>query len=111
MELFKQGKNIGKCTSASEQVSYSFPDDCEIAGGVMDYLKGTEGSIDGSHTWIVWKNKIYDTTFMVSIDLDYAKKMGYKQENIYRPASRESYYMRKEMVNGYDLPVKGAKSK
>lgn len=103
LDVFKEGANLGYCTVAAKQLSYSFPNDCLIAGGVVEFLKGTENSKDGSHTWIVWNGKIYDTTFMVSIDLEYANRLKYVQENIYNPMEDDKYCARKEFTNDPSL--------
>lgn len=103
LDVFKEGANLGYCTVAAKQLSYSFPNDCLIAGGVVEYLKGTENSDDGSHTWIVWNGKIYDTTFMSVIDLDYASKLKYLQENIYNPLKDDKYCAAKEFTNDPNL--------
>ena len=99
LDVFKEGANLGYCTVAAKQLSYSFPNDCRIAGGVVDYLQGTKNSEDGSHTWIVWNGKIYDTTFMLSIDLEFANKLKYIQENIYNPLDDDNYCATKEFTN------------
>ena len=77
-DIFKMGDNIGDCTGCSTIVSYSFPIGCLYVGGTVDYLIGTKNSVDGRHTWLENEGVIYDTTFMVSINEKYSKKMGYK---------------------------------
>lgn len=83
-DVFIDGTNIGYCTVASKQLSYSL-DDCYICGGVLPILKGTENCDDGSHTWILHNSEIIDTTLMLIIDKDYAEKIGYIEENRYNP--------------------------
>ena len=103
LDVFKEGANLGYCTVAAKQLSYSLPNGCLIAGGVVEYLKGTENSEDGSHTWIVWDKKIYDTTFMMIIDYDFSKKLKYIQENIIDPLKDKYYVERKVFTNDKNL--------
>lgn len=106
IEQFETGYNIGNCLNASKVLSYSLPDDCEIAGGTNDYLIGTRNSEDGKHTWVVWNYEILDTTFMITIDVEYAKKLGYKQENIYRPMDDKNYAERKKFLHDETIKTK-----
>lgn len=103
LDVFKEGANLGYCTPASKQLSYSLPDGCLIAGGVVEYLKGTKNSMDGSHTWVVYDGKIYDTTLMLMIDLDFASKLKYKQERIDNPLLDSNYRAAKEFTNDTEL--------
>jgi len=48
-DVFRDGANIGYCTVASKQLSYSL-DNCNLCGGVLPILKGTINCEDGSHT-------------------------------------------------------------
>lgn len=90
-DIFVDGANIGYCTVASKQLSYSF-DNCYICGGVVDVLAGTKNCVDGSHTWLVENGKIYDTILMLIIDEVFAKEsLGYKEENRYDP-NRDKFY-------------------
>ncbi|MBQ8892051.1 MAG: hypothetical protein IJ068_04220 [Bacilli bacterium] len=82
--VFRDGANIGYCTVAARQLSYSI-DNPYICGGTVKYLINTPNSIDGSHTWILNDNYIIDTTFMLIIDKEYANKLGYIEENRYNP--------------------------
>ena len=95
---FKEGLNIGACTCASRLVSHIF-ENVNIAGGINKYLIGTKNSKDGSHTWIVTPDrKIYDTTFMMVIDEDFMKEMGYHEENRYNPLLNAFYRAEKDFV-------------
>lgn len=90
-DVFVDGANIGYCTVASKQLSYSF-DNCQICGGVVPVLAGTKNCEDGSHTWLVFDGKVYDTTLMLIIDEKFAKEsLGYREENRYDP-NRDRYY-------------------
>lgn len=95
--VFKHGANIGFCTVASKQLSYSL-DNCLICGGVVPILVGTPNSLDGSHTWILHDNKIIDTTLMLIIDVEYANKIGYIEENRYDPCEDPLYMAAKEFT-------------
>ena len=90
-DIFVDGANIGYCTVASKQLSYSF-DNCYICGGVVPFLAGTKNCDDGSHTWLVDNGKVYDTTLMLVIDEKFAKEsLGYNEENRYNPNTDKFY--------------------
>lgn len=96
-DVFVAGKNIGCCTGASRQLSYSF-EDCYICGGTLPILKGTKNCEDGSHTWILHDHKIIDTTLMLIIDEEYAPQLGYVEENRYNPNFDSVYTAAKEFA-------------
>ena len=96
-DVFKDGANIGYCTVASKQLSYSF-DGCFLCGGILPILIGTRNCQDGSHTWMVHDNKIVDTTLMLIIDEDYASLLGYVEENRYNPSDDPIYLVAKEFT-------------
>ncbi len=98
IDVLIDGYNQGYCTVASKQVSYSL-DTCYICGGILPILKGTINCVDGSHTWIEYKDKIIDTTLMLMIDLDYKSKLGYIEENRYNPNDDEIYKSAKAFTN------------
>ena len=83
-DIFLAGYNIGTCTTTSTHLSYIF-NDCEIYGGTVPILKGTNNSPDGRHTWIKYENDFIDTTLMLIISKDYLEKLGYIIENHYNP--------------------------
>jgi len=83
-DVFKDGANIGYCTVAAKQLSYSL-DSCFICGGVLKVLENTPNCKDGSHTWILYDDKIIDTSLMLVIDKEYIEQLGYKEENRYDP--------------------------
>ena len=104
--VFKKGYNLGNCTPASKQLSYSFRD-VEICGGVVDYLIGTQNSPDGSHTWMVSGGEIYDTTLMLVIDETYAKKsFTYDEQNRVDPTRSPIYCATREFTNDPELRPK-----
>lgn len=90
-DVFRDGANIGYCTVASKQLSYSFAW-CYICGGILPCLKGTKNCEDGSHTWISYNDKIIDSSLMLIIDEKYAKEFGYIEQNRYNP-NRDSIYL------------------
>lgn len=97
-DVFVDGANIGYCTVASKQLSYSFSG-CQICGGVVPILAGTKNCDDGSHTWMVYNGKIYDTTLMIIIDEKFAKEQfGYVEENRYDPNCDAYYSAAKEFT-------------
>lgn len=107
-DVFRDGANIGYCTVASKQLSYSL-DECYICGGVLPLLKGTTNCEDGSHTWIVCDNRVIDTTLMLIMTEEYANKMGYLEQNRYDPNVDPVYLAAKEFTN--DKTINGGRSK
>ena len=105
-EVFEKGYNLGNCTNIATQLRFSFPNDCLIGCGIVDYLKGTLNSKNGEHTWVVWKGKIYDPTFMIIIDEEYSKKLKYNQTDIYNPNSNSMYSAEKDFTNDPNLRSK-----
>ena len=101
-DVFKDGANIGYCTVASKQLSYSFSS-CFICGGILPLLKGTKNCLDGSHTWIQYEDYIIDTTLMLIMHINYAKKIGYIEENKYNPNNDPIYLSTKEFTNDESL--------
>lgn len=102
VNVFRDGANLGYCTVASKQLSYSL-DDCFIVGGVLPLLEGTVNCEDGSHTWIVYNGEIIDTTLMLIIKEEYATKLGYIEENRYNPNLDPIYLATKEFTNDVNL--------
>lgn len=96
-DVFIEGANIGYCTVASKQLSYSL-EDCYICGGILSILKGSKNSEDGSHTWILYDHQIIDTTLMLIIDEEYATLLGYIEENRYNPNLDPIYTAAKEFT-------------
>lgn len=104
--VFQDGYNIGYCTVASKQLSFSLSS-CYICGGILPILKGTRNCVDGSHTWVSTNKKIIDTSLMLIIDEDYAELLGYQEENRYNPECSPIYVAAKEWAN--DMSLKGRK--
>lgn len=97
-DVFKDGANIGYCTVAVKQLSYSY-DGVKISGGTVPFLKGTTNSIDGSHTWMVFNGKVYDTSLMLIMDEVFAKNIfNYNEENFYDPMIDPIYVATKEFT-------------
>lgn len=101
-DVFRDGANIGYCTVASKQLSYSF-DDCFICGGTLPILAGSKNCPDGRHTWIWSKGHIIDTTLMLVIEDNYAKELGYIEENRYNPNQDAIYLAAKEWTNDKNI--------
>lgn len=97
-DVFVSGANLGYCTVASKQLSYSFYN-CHICGGVLKVLAGTKNCKDGSHTWISYKGKIFDTTLMLITDESYATNLGYEEINRHNPNEDEIYLAAKDYAN------------
>lgn len=107
-DVFRDGANIGYCTVASKQLSYSL--DCPyICGGTLSLLEGTKNCKDGSHTWICNQKKIIDTTLMLIIDETYASYLGYVEENRYNPNLDPIYRAAKEFT--LDPSIKNRRTK
>lgn len=96
-DVFRDGANIGYCTVASKQLSYSL-DNCNLCGGILPILKGTTNCEDGSHTWISHNGKVIDTTLMLVIDEEYSKKIGYVEQNRYNPSVDPVYMASKDFA-------------
>lgn len=103
--IFKEGYNIGGCTTTSRQLSFSF-DGCYICGGKLPILEGTKNSPDGRHTWIYWNDKVIDTTLMLVIDKDYVPLFGYKESNRYDPMEDPLYVSSKDFALDENLRKK-----
>lgn len=101
-DVFKEGLNIGYCTVAAKQLSYSL-DTCFICGGELPILKNTPNCENGEHTWILYNNDVIDTTLMLFIDKEYATKLGYIEENRYNPNQDPIYSATKEFTNDNNL--------
>lgn len=97
-DVFIDGANLGYCTVAAKQLSYSL-NTCYICGGVLPILAGTNNCTDGSHTWISADSKVIDTTLMLIIDENYSKSIGYIEENRYDPNVDPIYLATKEWTN------------
>lgn len=103
--VFKNGLNLGRCTVTSKQLSYSY-DNVALCSGIMEYLKGTQNSINGEHCWMEYNNYIYDTTLMLKIDKSLALLLGYKEENKIsydQLMSNHNYKATKDYTNDKDL--------
>ncbi len=103
-DVFVDGANIGYCTVASKQLSYSL-NSCYLCGGTLPLLEGTENCPDGSHTWILDGDEIIDTTLMLMIRDEYIEKMGYREENRYNPNFDPIYAATKDFTN--DPSIRG----
>lgn len=96
-DVFRDGANIGYCTVASKQLSYSLNKPF-ICGGVLPIIEGTKNSPDGSHTWIFSEGKVIDTTLMLVMDPDFASRVGYIEENRYDPSIDAIYMATREFT-------------
>lgn len=96
-DVFRDGANIGYCTVASKQLSYSL-NNVYLCGGVLPILKGTSNCSLGEHTWISCNGKVIDTTLMLVIDEKYSKEFGYIEENRYDPSNDPIYNAAKEFT-------------
>jgi len=101
-DVFIDGANIGYCTVASKQLSYSL-NDCYLCGGTLPLLEGTKNCEDGSHTWILYNNEIIDTTLMLIVKCDYMEKIGYKEQNRYNPNIDPIYSATKDFTNDRNI--------
>lgn len=102
-EAFGEGFNEGNCTKFSKYLSYcfSYP---QICCGTLPLIKGSKNSPDGRHTWISFNGMIYDTSLMLIMEEEYAKKgLKYDEENRYNPNSSPSYSAAKEFANDKHL--------
>ncbi len=104
VDVFIDGANIGYCTVAAKQLSYSL-DRCYLCGGILPILKNSKNCLDGSHTWILCEGKIIDTTLMLIIDYQYSSKVGYIEENRYDPNLDPVYTAAKEFTRDPNLRI------
>ena len=104
-DVFIDGANIGYCTVAAKQLSYSL-DDCYICGGTLPLLKNTKNCKDGSHTWILYNDEVIDTTLMLIISYDYIETIGYKEENWYNPNLDPIYLESKTFTRDISIKTK-----
>ncbi len=79
-EHFIYGKNIGACTTMSRQLAYSLPE-AIIEGGIVEILRNTFNSEEGSHTWVLSNGLIYDSTLMLVFDESLKQQFSYITEN------------------------------
>ena len=88
----------------SKIISYSL-NNCEICGGTVKYLIGSKNSPDGQHTWISYQGNIIDPSFMLQINEEYMKQLGYIEENRYNPNDDKIYAAAKEYANDKSLKL------
>ena len=69
-------------------------------------LKGTFNCKEGEHSWLSYNRYLIDTTLMLIIKEDYAKKIGYVETNRYDPSINEMYMATKEFTNEYKFHKK-----
>lgn len=96
-DVFRDGANIGFCTVAAKQLSYSL-NGVYLCGGTLPILEGSINCPDGGHTWILNGENIIDTTLMLVIDKEYSKKLGYIEENRYNPSNDYVYNVTKDFT-------------
>lgn len=96
-DVFRDGANIGYCTVAAKQLSYSL-NDVYLCGGTLPILEGSTNCPDGSHTWISSEENVIDTTLMLIINEEYSKEFGYVEENRYDPSIDAIYNAAKEFT-------------
>lgn len=96
-DVFRDGVNIGYCTVAAKQLSYSF-NDVYLCGGTLPILEGSTNCPNGSHTWISSEGNVIDTTLMLIINEEYSKEFGYIEENRYDPSIDSIYNATKEFT-------------
>lgn len=102
-EAFSKGYNIGNCTKFSKYLSFCFSNP-DICGGTLPLIVGSKNSIDGRHTWVSNNHMIYDTSLVLIMDEEYAKKcLHYNEENIYNPNVDPVYSSAKEFANDKSL--------
>jgi len=104
-DAFRNGENIGGCTTYSVRLSYSF-DNVYICGGTLSYLEGTKNSLDGRHTWMVSDGYIYDTSLMLVVKEDFANELGYVLENKQSVVGNVRYNKQKEFATDSRLSSK-----
>ena len=104
-DVFREGANIGYCTVAAKQLSFSL-NSCYLCGGTLPILVGTKNCKDGRHTWIEYEDKIIDTSLMLIIDKNFKNKIGYKEENRINPNIDKNYLAAKTLTLDESLKKK-----
>lgn len=102
VDIFREGYNVGGCTTCSIQLSYAF-NHCNICGGTLSPIIGTKNSPEGEHTWVVKDKKVYDTSLMLIFDEGLAPEFGYNMENSYNPNIDPIYRSAKHFTNDKNL--------
>ncbi len=85
-EAFTLGLNIGHCGLTSRYVAMNIPK-TDLYYGKFLPLAGTKNSKNGNHAWTVCGEYLIDTTLMIAIKVDEAKKLGYIFERKIDPES------------------------
>ena len=96
-EAFMLGLNLGNCTNFSKEIGYLFKGS-EICGGGVPLLVGTENCPNGNHTWMEYGGLIYDTSLMIIMTREFAKKLGYQEENRYPISQTPGYEAREKLA-------------
>lgn len=97
-EAFKLGLNLGNCTNFSKEIGYAFKG-CDICGGGVPLLVGTENCPNGNHTWMEYGGLIYDTSLMIIMTREFSRKLGYVEENRYPISETVGYEAKEEYAN------------
>lgn len=101
-EVFIHGYNENYCTVCAKQLSFSY-NGCYLCGGVLEVLKDFRDGKDGSHTWMLYNEYVFDTTLMLVIEEKYSKKLGYIEENRYNPSIDPIYNAAKDFTTDREL--------
>ena len=82
-EVYEGGYNEGHCGLTSRYLARS-DDSIELPyrDATCSLLKGTYGSDYGNHCWCFKGDYIIDTTLMIIIPIELAKKIGYSWNNL-----------------------------
>jgi hypothetical protein len=94
-EIYQNGYNIGHCGLTSRYLAKKF-DTATLYYGKATLLIGTKNSPNGEHAWLTINNFVIDTTLMICIPLEQAKKLGYTSE-------KEIAHDSARMLSEYDL--------
>ena len=89
-EVYEGGYNEGHCGLTSRYLAIN-DDSIELPSrnSTCSLLKGTAGSDDGNHCWCFKDDYIIDTTLMIKIPIELAKKIGYSWDGkLYHNSSR-----------------------
>lgn len=85
-EAFLYGLNIGHCGLTSRYIALNIPK-VDLYYGKFLPLAGTKNSKDGNHAWTVCGEYVIDTTLMIVLKIEDAKKLGYIFERKIDPES------------------------
>lgn len=78
-EVYEHGFNIGHCGLTSRYLVRNI-EDSDLIYGKFSGLIGTKRAENGGHAWVVKNGFVIDTSLMIMLPTEIAKKLGYTFE-------------------------------